>query len=62
MEVLFIILPLAIVMAGIAAAAFYWGVQGGQFDDLETPRFRALFDDPGVINKPSDPAAVQPKA
>lgn len=48
MEVLFIILPLAIVMAGIALAAFYWGVHGGQFDDMDTPRYRLLFDDPVV--------------
>lgn len=48
MEVIFIILPLAIVMAGIALAAFYWGVHGGQFDDLDTPRYRALFDDAGT--------------
>ena len=45
MEVLFIVLPLAILMAGIALAAFFWAVHRGQFDDLDTPRYRALFDD-----------------
>ena len=52
MEVLFIILPLAILMAGGALAAFYWSVHGGQLDDLDTPRYRALFDE--------SPAAARP--
>ena len=47
MEVLFIVLPLAILMAGVALAAFFWAVHRGQFDDLDTPRYRALFDDSG---------------
>ena len=45
MEVLFIVLPLAIAMAGVALGAFFWAVHRGQFDDLDTPRYRALFDD-----------------
>ena len=52
MEVLFIVIPLAIVMAAAALAAFFWAVQRGQFDDLDTPRYRALFEDPPV-RKPS---------
>lgn len=45
MTVLFIVLPLAIAMAGVALGAFFWAVRRGQFDDLDTPRYRALFDD-----------------
>ena len=45
MEVMFIVLPLAILMAGCAVAAFSWSVRRGQFDDLDTPRYRALYDD-----------------
>ena len=52
MEVIFIVLPLAIVMAGVALAAFFWAVHCGQFDDLDTPRYRALFDEPSVAAKP----------
>ena len=48
MEVIFIVLPLAIVMAAVALAAFFWAVSRGQFDDLDTPRYRALFDEPSV--------------
>jgi len=46
MEVIFIILPLAIVLAAAALAAFFWAVHRGQFDDLDTPAYRAIFDDP----------------
>ncbi len=45
MSVLFIVLPLAIVMAGIALGAFIVSVRRGQFDDLDTPQLRMLFDD-----------------
>ena len=45
MSVIFIVLPLAIMMAGAALFAFAWAVRGGQFDDLDTPALRAMLDD-----------------
>jgi cbb3-type cytochrome oxidase maturation protein len=45
MEVIFIVLPLATLMAGIALFAFFWAAHKGQFDDLDTPSLRAVFDD-----------------
>lgn len=45
MSVIFIALPVAILLAASAVAAFVWTVRGGQFDDLETPPLRMLFDD-----------------
>ena len=45
MSVIYIVLPLAIIMAIVAVGAFLWAVHRGQFDDLETPRYRVLFDD-----------------
>ena len=45
MEVIYIVLPLAILMAAGFLAAFLWSVRRGQFDDMETPRHRAMFDD-----------------
>jgi cbb3-type cytochrome oxidase maturation protein len=44
MEVIFIVLPLAVIMAIIALAAFFWAVHKGQFDDLDTPAYRAILD------------------
>lgn len=45
METIFVLLPLALLIAGIALALFIWAVRSGQFDDLETPAVRILFDD-----------------
>lgn len=35
MESLFILIPLALVLAVIVGAAFWWSTTSGQFDDLE---------------------------
>jgi len=45
MTILYLILPLALVFAGAAVAAFAWTVRSGQLDDVETPPRRILFDD-----------------
>jgi cbb3-type cytochrome oxidase maturation protein len=45
MTVLFIVLPLAIVMAGLFLAAFIISVRRGQYDDLDTPAVRMLHDE-----------------
>lgn len=45
MSVVFVVLPLALLIAAAAVAAFIWAVRGGQFDDLDTPSLRVLHDD-----------------
>lgn len=45
MSVLYVALPVALVLAAIAVVAFVVQVRSGQFDDLETPPRRMLFDD-----------------
>ena len=45
MSVLYIVLPLALLVVGIAVAAFVWATRRGQFDDLDTPAVRMLHDD-----------------
>lgn len=45
MSVIFIVLPLAIVVAGAAVLAFVWASRAGQFDDLDTPAVRVAVDD-----------------
>jgi len=44
-SVLYIVLPLALVIVGVAVAAFVWAAKRGQFDDLDTPAMRVLHDD-----------------
>ena len=45
METIFVLLPLALLIAAIAVGLFIWAVRTGQFDDLDTPAVRILFDD-----------------
>jgi cbb3-type cytochrome oxidase maturation protein len=45
MIVLYLILPLALLFAGAAVAAFAWTVRSGQLDDVDTPPRRILFED-----------------
>jgi cbb3-type cytochrome oxidase maturation protein len=42
---LYLVLPLALVIAGTAVAAFIWVVRSGQLDDVDTPPRRILFDE-----------------
>lgn len=45
MNVLYLVVPLAIGLAGVFLWAFAWALRGGQFDDLHTPAVRMLHDD-----------------
>jgi cbb3-type cytochrome oxidase maturation protein len=45
MNVVYIVLPLALLTVLVAVAAFSWATKSGQFDDLETPGLRVLHDD-----------------
>lgn len=45
MNLLYLILPLALLIGAGFVAAFVWATRKGQFDDLETPAMRALFEE-----------------
>lgn len=45
MSVIYLVLPLALVIIGLAVGAFVWAARRGQFDDLETPGMRVLHDE-----------------
>ncbi|MEI8112440.1 MAG: cbb3-type cytochrome oxidase assembly protein CcoS [Bacteroidia bacterium] len=48
MSVVFILVFVAIIMAGAFLIAFVWAVKSGQYDDTYTPSVRILFDDPEI--------------
>jgi cbb3-type cytochrome oxidase maturation protein len=48
MSVMYILLPVALLLAGAALLVFIWAVRAGQFDDLEIPALRILHEDPEV--------------
>ncbi|NIP73017.1 MAG: cbb3-type cytochrome oxidase assembly protein CcoS [Gammaproteobacteria bacterium] len=45
MTILYLLIPLSILLLGLAVWAFVWAVKSGQFDDLEGPAHRILMDD-----------------
>jgi cbb3-type cytochrome oxidase maturation protein len=44
-NIVFVLIPLAILLLGAAVWAFLWAVNHGQFDDMEGPAYQILFDD-----------------
>jgi len=45
MNILLMLIPLTLAVMIVALGAFLWSVKSGQFDDLEGPAHRILFDD-----------------
>ncbi len=45
MDILFVAIPIALLVAGFFVAAFLWGVRSGQWDDVDTPPMRMLLED-----------------
>jgi cbb3-type cytochrome oxidase maturation protein len=45
MTILYVLIPLALLLLGVAVWAFFWAVGNGQFDDLDTPAMRIVMDD-----------------
>lgn len=54
MELVYVALPVALLVGGAALAAFVWAARDDQFEDLETPPRRAIFDDLEVNEASSD--------
>lgn len=52
MSILLIMLPAALLLAGLGVWAFIRAARAGQFDDLDTPPLRAVFDDDPTENRP----------
>lgn len=45
MAALYIVVPLALLLVGVAVGAFWWATRSGQLDDLVTPALRVITDD-----------------
>jgi len=55
-EIIFITIPVTILFIATGAAIFFWATKGGQFDDLDSPAHRILFDDDLSPTKEQDSA------
>jgi cbb3-type cytochrome oxidase maturation protein len=45
MSVIYVLVPVAGLLAAAAVAGFIWAVRRGQFDDLDTPAVRVVHDE-----------------
>lgn len=53
MNVILLLIPLSVIIAGGFLAAFFWAVRSGQYEDTCTPSMRVLADDPEPLSKSS---------
>ncbi len=45
MEIIVVLLPLALGLGALFIGFFLWAVKVGQYDDVETPKYRMLLED-----------------
>ena len=57
MSILYLLIPLGLLLLGLAIWAFFWAVGSGQFDDLDSPAMSVVMDDdtrPAPENRRND--------
>ena len=62
MEILLLLLPLSVVLVFLIAAALWWSIEHGQFDDLEGPAYRILTDEDRVSDDGTAPIDTDQRA
>ncbi|HCW89879.1 MAG TPA: cbb3-type cytochrome oxidase assembly protein CcoS [Marinobacter sp.] len=45
MKIVMVLVPLMLILVAIGIALFSWAVRNGQYDDLDGPAHRILYDD-----------------
>jgi len=60
MTILLMLVPLSLVLLGLAVWAFVWAVRGGQYDDLDTPAVDILRRD-AADTQPAHSLDVKPE-
>ena len=46
MAALYVMVPVALILVALAVRFFFWAIDSGQYDDLDSPAHSILFDDP----------------
>jgi cbb3-type cytochrome oxidase maturation protein len=54
MEIIYLLIPLSLILLGVAIWGFFWAVKSGQFDDLDSPGLNILDDEPSDRTGPPD--------
>ena len=65
MSSLFVLIPLSLVLLGLAVWGLLWAIERRQFEDLDTPPWRVVLDDdkapPKDPERAEDPDADGPR-
>ena len=61
MTILYLLIPLALLLLGLAIWAFIWTIRSGQYDDMEGPAHRILMDDDDPLIPGNQAASGKPK-
>ena len=54
MNIIFVLIPIAILFVIIAGAVFFWAIRSEQFEDLDRQGSNILFDEDKPAQKPSE--------
>lgn len=57
MSILFVLIPLSLLLVAFAGWGFFWAVDSGQFDDLDSPSWDMLRDEPAASKATSKESA-----
>ncbi len=64
MNILLVLIPVSVLLVALGIWAFFWAVDNGQFDDLDSPALDMLRDDPSATatDTATDTAQISPAA
>lgn len=54
MQILYVLIPVAVILILLASVAYVWAVSSGQYDDLDREAESILFDDTGEESSNSE--------
>lgn len=55
MDIIYVLVPLSIALIAFAITVLFWAIKNGQFEDMDSPAHKILFDDDEHDPKPVDP-------
>ena len=51
MEILYLLIPIGVIILGLAIKLLFWAINSGQYDDLNTEGQRILFEQDSTSKK-----------
>ena len=51
MDIIFLLIPITLIIAGLIVWALMWAIKSGQFDDLEGPAHQILMEKDEVMDE-----------